>query len=127
MNKKGFTLLEILVSVLILALVTTGLASIFVASKRHILHARSRMQVAELGRLFLAPLQMDVRQSDWSSSNNDYNSPNLLRIGTRTGSPERLDGIDYTPTYEISVPPGFSPDSPMRKARVTITWNEPTP
>ncbi len=127
MNKKGFTLIEILVSVLILALVTTGLASIFVASKRHILHARSRMQVAELGRLFLAPLQMQVKQSDWNSSTNDYNSPNLLQKGTRTDAPQRIDEIDYTPTYEISVPPGFSPDSPMRKAKVTITWNEPTP
>ncbi len=127
MNKKGFTLIEIIVAAFILALVTTGLAYVFLAGRRHLAHTRSKIQAAELDRLFLAPLQMQVKQSDWNSSTNDYNSPNLLQKVTRTGSPERLDGIDYTPTYEISVPPGFSPDSPMRKAKVTITWNEPTP
>ena len=126
-NRKGFTLLEIIVATLILALVMTGLVNVFLAAKRHLTHTRSKIQATELGRLFLAPLQMQVKQSDWNSSSNDYNSPNLLQKGTRTGSLERLDGIDYTPTYEISVPPGFSPDSPMRKAKVTITWNEPTP
>lgn len=125
MNKKGFTLLEILISALILALVTTGLAYVFLAGRRHLMHTRSKIQTAELGRLFLAPLQTQVKQSDWNS--NDYNSPNLLQKGTRTGSPETLNGIDYTPTYEISVPPGFSPDSPMRKAKVTITWYELAP
>jgi len=127
MQKKGFTLIEILVAALLLALVMTGLVNVFVAGKRHTLHTRSKMQAAELGRLFLAPLQTQVKQSDWNSSSNDYNSPNLLQKGTRTGSPEPLDRIDYTPTYEISVPPGFSSDSPMRKVKVTITWNELTP
>lgn len=127
MNKKGFTLIEILISAFILALVTTGLAYVFLAGRRHLAHTRSKIQAAELGRLFLAPLQMQVKQSDWNSSSNDYNSPNLLQKGTRTGSMETLDGIVYTSTYEISVLPGFSADSPMRKVKVTIAWNEITP
>lgn len=127
MHKKGFTLIELIVAAFVLALVITGLANIFLAGKRHILHTRSRIQGAELGRLFLAPLQVQVKQSEWNFSSNDYNSPNLLQKGTRTGSAETLDGIVYTPTYEISVPPGFSSDSPMRKVKATITWNEPAP
>lgn len=127
MNKRGFTLLEILVAAVIMAMVMTGLAYVFLAGKRHLLYTRSKIQAAELDRLFLAPLQMQVKQSDWDSPSNDYNPPNLLQKGTRTGSAETLDGIDYTPTYEISVPPGFSSDSPMRKVKVAITWNEVTP
>ena len=127
MQRKGFTLLEILIATLVMALVMTGLTYVFLAAKGHLAHTRSRIQAAELGRLFIAPLQMQVKQSDWNSSSNDYNSPNLLQKGTRTGSTETLGGIIYTPTYEISVPPGFSSDSPMRKAKVTIAWNETIP
>jgi len=123
----GFTLIEILVSALILALVMTGLANIFLAGKRHILHTRSKIQAAELGRLFLAPLQMEVKQSDWNSSTNDYNSPNLLRKGTRTDATQPpIDGIPYTATFATDVPPGFAVTSPMRKVKVTINWTEPS-
>lgn len=127
MKKKGLTLIEVIVSTAILALIMAGLANVFVASKRHTLHSRSRLQTTELGKLFLAPLQQAVKQSDWSAASGDYNANSPLRLGTRTGSAVPLNGIDYTPTYEISRPPGFSGTSPMRKLKVTIRWNEPSP
>ena len=116
----GFTLMEILVSVLILALVTTGLASIFVASKRHILHARSRMQVAELGRLFLAPLQMQVKQNEWASN----------CLGNNIGCPSTptdnipLDGITYRPSTQVTQ--NFA-GTTLSKVKFTISWDEITP
>ena len=131
-NRKGFTLLEIIVATLILALVMTGLVNVFLAAKRHLTHTRSKIQGAELGRLFVTPLQMYVRQDTWNQSGN------ALNIGTRycdndaghTQQPncpsqaERtLDGIEYKAQYDITSP--FAPSSDIRKVKVTINWTEP--
>ncbi len=113
MHKKGFTLIEILVSALILALVMTGMANIFLASRRHLMHTRSKTQAAELGRLFLAPLQMDVRQDQWSS--------NCLGSGTGCPGAETIDNITYTPTCNRTL---NSPITNLNKVKLTITWNE---
>jgi prepilin-type N-terminal cleavage/methylation domain-containing protein len=116
MNKKGFTLMEILVAALIMVLVMTGLTSVFVAGRRHILHTRSRIQAAELGRLFLTPLQMDVRQDQWGSSN-------CLRTGTGCPGAQTIDSITYTPTYTRTLD---SPITNLNKVKVTINWTEPS-
>ena len=113
MHKKGFTLIEIIVATFVLALVITGLAYVFLAGKRHILHTRSKIQAAELGRLFLAPLQMDVRQDEWSS--------NCLSAGTGCPGIQAIDNISYTPTYDITDVSGTN----LRKVKVTINWTEP--
>jgi len=117
MSKKGLTLIEILVSCVILALVLTGLVSIFIAGKRHVLHGRSRMTASELGRYFLDPLQMQVRQDDWGANClSQGNCPNEI-IGTAQG----LDR-DYTATYTIT---NNNPINNLNKVRVDITWSEP--
>jgi len=122
MNRKGFTLLEILVSALILALVMTGLANIFLASRRYLMRTRSKIQAAELGRLFLAPLQMDVRQDQWVSGSN------CLTGDGSSGCPgfQEINGIRYTPTYQISplLTDIQNPLGHLRKVKVTINWRE---
>ncbi len=116
----GFSLIEILVATLILALVTAGMAYVFLAGRKHILHARARTQSAELGRLFLAPLQKDVRQDLWGSN----------CVGSGVGCPSTpandvlLDGITYKPTTTaVSNVPGTS----LKKVTITINWTEPAP
>lgn len=122
---RGFTLLEILVSTIILVLVTTGLAYVFVAGRRHIRHTRSKIQTAELGRLFLEPLWMDVRQDQWVASGN------CLTGDGSSGCPgfQEIDGIRYTPTYQISplLTDAQNPLGRLRKVRLTINWTEPSP
>ncbi|MFZ2603678.1 MAG: prepilin-type N-terminal cleavage/methylation domain-containing protein, partial [Candidatus Omnitrophota bacterium] len=54
-NKKGFTLLEIVISSIILAITSVGLAGICISGKKYIAHARARMAGGELGELFLNP------------------------------------------------------------------------
>lgn len=53
MHKKGFTLIEIVMAVVILSVVMLGLVSVFVSAKKLIRHSRIRMTAAELGKLFL--------------------------------------------------------------------------
>jgi len=117
MNKKGLSLLEILIASLILALVITGLISVFVSGKRLLLHSRSRMAGGELGKFFLDPLENEVRQDLWGGtclSNDAF-------CGIQP--PETLGPITYTADYNtsaVAVPVPTNP--PLRRATVTITW-----
>ncbi len=119
MSRKSLTLIEILVSTIILALVLAGMANLFVSGKRWLLHSRSRMAGAELGKLFVEPLQMDVRQDTWNTTScvgtgNTSNCPNTNQT---------LDNMQYNATYSITDVNGTN----LRRAQVTINWTEPSP
>jgi len=113
--------MEVMVSALIFALVLIGMANIFVAGRRYILHARARMTSTELGRYFLDPLQLQVRQDEWDVGN-------CLSTGVGCGSPtHKLDNIDYTAEYKIDAGPGGLPATDVRRVTTTITWQELQP
>jgi len=116
--KKGLTLLEILVSCVLLALVLAGLANVFVVGKRYTLHTRSRIQGAELGRLFIDPLQMQARQDQWGN--------NCLGAGINCSAQVwTIGAITYTANFTwTSVVPGIAGNT-MRKVTTRITWSEP--
>lgn len=127
-NKKGLTLLEILISALILAIVMVGLANIFVAGKRFIVLPRSRIQAAELGRLFLAPLQMQVRQDTWNNSANLLYIPAGSNSTTFSGANISLNNVNYTSLYNVSrIFYGNGTDSGLRRVNVRVLWNETAP
>ena len=106
--------MEVLVSALIFALVLIGMANLFIAGRRYIMHARTRMTSTELGRYFLDPLQMQVRQDQWST--------NCLGTGTCVNPPTKtIDNIDYNAAYNVSAGPGTTD---VRKVKTTITWQE---
>lgn len=111
MDNKALTLLEILVAVIILALVVTGLAGVFVAGKRYIQRSRSRMTGGELGKYFLDPLQNDVNQSTWDTTS-------LLGKASASPQTKRINDRDYQAVYDINTV--NLPDNLIR-AKVTIT------
>lgn len=135
--------MEILVSTLIISLTLIGLANIFVAGKRYILHTRSRMAGGELGKYFLDPLQMSIRQNPstptaqdgWDQpenglfltpTNGRYCDSNLTTPDqTNCPSPaERtLHGIPYDARYDITP----VTDTDLRRVKLTINWDETTP
>ncbi|MDD4980848.1 MAG: type II secretion system protein [Candidatus Omnitrophica bacterium] len=118
MHNKSLTLLEILVAVLILALVMAGIANVFIASRRRLGQSRSKIQAAELGRLFLAPLQNQVRQDLWGK--------NCLSGKTEEcPGPEKLGFTTYKPAYEITPVVIAGNTLPLQRVKVTITWDEP--
>ncbi len=114
MKNRGVTLLEILVAAIIMALVMAGIANIFIAGKKHIFHSRFRMTGSELGRLYVEPLVMDVRQDQWGS--------NCLSAGLGCPSGELFDNMQYQADYTISDVPGTT----LKKAKTTISWDETT-
>jgi len=138
---KGFTLLEVMVSTIILALVLVGIVNVFMSGKRWILHGRNRMSAGELGKLFLAPLQMGVRVDTWGAVGNSLQltagDPGGLRycdgVGGHTQQPgcpslqdRTLDNIVYSAQYNITNVTTRTEPNNIRRAVVTVSWNEPT-
>jgi Tfp pilus assembly protein PilV len=111
----GLSMLEIIISMMILALVLVGLINVFVVSRGYMSHGRSRTSASQLATVFLDPLQNEVNQSSWDTPGN------LLNVSTRIGTPVDIDGVIYTPTYEVT---NESAGGFLRRVRVNITWNE---
>lgn len=126
MRKKGFTLLEIIISLVILALTMAGLTNLFISGKRWLLHSRSRMAGGELGKYFLDPLQMDVTQGQKSPGAQDGwgQTNNCLTTGTNCPGAQTINNILYTPAYQNSalLADAQNPLGRLRKVKVDITW-----
>lgn len=138
----GLTLVEIIISMVILAVIIGGLANLFLATKRHTLHSSFRMAAAGLGRYFLERLHLHVNQETWD------NAPpsNLLTVGkyksTNNPYPAKYPDADYTTVID---PLGFEerlldesnityypvyvvePRDGVRKVKLLINWTELSP
>lgn len=139
---KGFTLLEVLVSTIILALVLIGTVNVFISGKRWILHSRERMSAGELGKLFLAPLQAGVRVDTWGAAGNPLqltaSDPGGLRYcddgvsghtqqpGCPSSQDRTLDNIAYSAQYNITNVTTRLEPSNIRRVVAIVSWNEPT-
>jgi len=136
-KQSGLSLVEILVATVILSLVMLGLVAVFVASKAQIIHSRERMMSAEIGKLFVDPLQLDVRQDTWASGV----ASNALTLGTTycdsvgghtqnkncpLTAERELNNCFFSATYTIAdgttVPALTGTD--LRRVITTITWTE---
>jgi len=142
-NKKALTLMEIIVSVVILAVIMVGLTNLFVAGKRHLQHARAKMTGGELGRLFLDPLNMAVHQSEisvadggpspnaWPQANNplfagtkycDSDGGHTQGFWCPSQAERTLGNIEYSARYTIT---RNSPINNLNKVTLNVTWTEP--
>ncbi len=115
-NKSGISLLEIVISMMLLSLVLIGLANVFVASGGYMKHSRSRISASQLSSVFVEPLQNEVRQSDWDGGSNN------LSVGVRNEAVVNIGGVDYSPTYNITNM-GMGANA-LRRVQIRIRWNE---
>lgn len=105
--------MEIIVSMVIISLTILGLANLVVAGRRHIRHSRMRMAGSEVGKYFVDPLSMDVRQDEWGS--------NCLTSGAGCPGAQTVGDMTFQPTYTMDTVDG------IRRVRVSIQWNETVP
>ncbi|MCM8797490.1 MAG: prepilin-type N-terminal cleavage/methylation domain-containing protein [Candidatus Omnitrophica bacterium] len=115
-KKRGVTLLEVIVSALLLAVIMLGLAAVFFSARRHLSRSEMWMTDAELGRYFLEPLQMQVRADQWRSnciSNSNYCVNQTLTMDTRNYS---LNYVDVAVDANIG---GI--DTNLTRVKVNIT------
>lgn len=115
MLKRGLTLIEILVSMLLIALVLMGLANVLVAGKRYVALSRSKASSGELGKFFLDPLQDQfIRQDRWGNANNCVTNHGTANCpGAQTVVP-----TTFTPNWNITDVGGTS----LHRVKLDITW-----
>ena len=138
--KNGFTLVEVIVATVILSLIILGMLSVFLAGNKHIIHTRERMTSAELGKLFIDPLAVDVNWNTWAMGA----AGNALAEGTSycdsvvghtqnkncpPAAQRILNNRGFTATYITSRNPdstaGDNSDN-LRRVTTTINWTEPS-
>ncbi|MFA5177376.1 MAG: prepilin-type N-terminal cleavage/methylation domain-containing protein [Candidatus Omnitrophota bacterium] len=110
MNRKALSLLEIIISMVILALVITGLINVFISGRELIKDSRYRMSAGEISKLFIDPLQYYVRQDTWNSSCFGTNS----LANTTNGS--------YTANYTISNLSNNTTNNTLKKVKTIVQW-----
>lgn len=115
---NGFSLVEVLVAAVIFALVVVGLMSVFISGSKHIIHTRERMTSTQLGKFFLDPLQLYVRQDTWAAGNELSTAGNA-----KSGGSQLINNRRFTETHNVSVVAGTGD---LRRVTSTITWTEPS-
>ena len=119
-KQNALTLIEILISTVVLSLVFLGLLNLFISGRRFLEHSQSRMGGGELGKVFMDPLQMQVRQSDWVDLGGSATG-NQLQLGNSITSAQSLNGITYTATSTV-----YAVDAAgnLRGVQTSINWQE---
>lgn len=133
---SGLTLMEIIISTIILAVTLAGMTSLFVSSKKWLIHSHSKMAGAEIGRVFLNPLHMYVRQDSWGDSDNalslqgtrycDQAHPSLQMPGDfcqHLQAETIIPGTPFEAKYDLDTVSATA----LRKVRVTVRWTEKGP
>lgn len=108
--------MEILVSLMVLSLVFLGLLNLFISGRKYIQHSQSRITAIELGKLFMDPLQMEVRQNDWDGSGNYLTVGRIIPF-----DPQTKASVTYSATSDPVTAVGTTT---LRRVKTTITWNE---
>ena len=122
MRKKiGLSLVEVLVASTVFSLVMLGLFSVFASGNKQIVHIRERMTSAQLGKFFLDPLQVYVRQDTWDQVGNELKE--TLGIPRAGGfSPQIVNNRSFSETHAVYAVPSTN----LRRVITTITWIEPS-
>jgi len=103
----------------IMALVVTGIASVFISSRRLLKHARFRMGGSEIGKQFLDPLQSYVRGDSWdNATSNCFKSFNVSQCPDVSNA---TNSTIYSANYTIS---NHTVDNNLKRVSVNITWLE---
>ncbi|MBU2103345.1 MAG: type II secretion system GspH family protein [Candidatus Omnitrophica bacterium] len=92
--KKSFTLVEVIVSAVILALTFGGLLAAFSGARAYVARAERRLVAANAARAWLNGLYVQVRQDTWDLP------ANLLQTTTSPGNLTDPFNRNYTQTYE---------------------------
>jgi len=117
-KSSGVSLLEIVVSMIILALVMAGLFNVFVAGRGYLIHSRCRTSASQFATKIMDPLQNEVNQSTWDTAGN------RLIVGSPPDTTEDINGVTYNSNFMVT---DQSAGSFLRRVVLNVTWNETKP
>ncbi len=118
----------------ILAVVMAGFVNLSITGKRFILRSRNRGSGGVLGRMFLDPLQMGVRQDTWGGAGNpltagtyycDSDGSHTQHPSCPSGMDRRVNNVLYDARYDISNISTNGLD--LRKVELILNWEEVSP
>lgn len=112
MRKKSFTLIEILVGALILALAFGGIFAGFIAVRKYVSHSNERLIAANLTRTILKNLYSQLGEDNWTDASGPFVDGKTYDLGTVT-----IDNFDYTMSYTVT---GTTGD--RKQIEVNITY-----
>lgn len=143
MNKKGLTLVEVIVASVLLALISAGIFSITLSSRRLINRSSKRHYANKVAEAALENLRQYLGADEWYNNSSPINpaatsifnnstwsswyylnSNNFLNMQTTFGSSEFA--IKYNGRWRYKVSNAASPYE-YRKAEVEVGWTELTP
>jgi prepilin-type N-terminal cleavage/methylation domain-containing protein len=107
-NKRGVTLLEIIVSLVILSLVMLGIVNIVIVAKQYLTHTRLKLVSSQLGKQAIDDSSINFTDVDSAATNFMLDNTNY--------------GVKYTMSDVTNT--GNAVSGPVRKVIVNITWNE---
>ena len=110
-NNKGLTLLEVLVSVLIISIIAAGVFSAFIGSKAIFNRARHRLQAFNFAREAMDKMRSNYKYIDIQED---------MDIGPIVRG-EEMQGLDTVLIYNVSEPEHGG----YKIVDVTVRWNEP--
>jgi len=115
MNKKAFSLVEIIVSLIILSLTFSILLVAPVASRRYIQRANRRLAAANLAREFLNNLYPEVRIDTWNTGNLSHNGIDNKNIN----EVYNYNNLDVTSSYNLE----YNVEQPLDREYRQVTVN----
>ena len=123
MKKKkqgGFTLVEVIVSLLILLTTAAGISASFTAAQNYVLRSKRRIAAVNFARQKLEELRPYVRQDTWTNSTNSLWA---AENATQAYPPENIS-LDTWPgqrNYTVT----NTDNKALRPVSVTANWTEP--
>lgn len=122
MKKEGFTLLEIIVSMMILSIVVAGSFGMMVTTNKMLVNAEHRLQAVNQGQAVLEKLRSYVSAEPVNPDPFDtVNCPHdPVNMGLFNGPPS-ISNVD-APKWEYGV--SSVSGSRCRHVDVTVTWGE---
>lgn len=117
MNKKALTLVEIIVSVLIIAIVCAGILSAFVSGHQFMNRSRHRIQALNFAREALDKLRSNYQ---YDSGEMSVGSHNELDIGDNIIRGE-MDNLSTVLTYTVTAEPAAGS---YKEVTVSVSWTE---
>src|SRR2546427_6721333 len=108
----GFTLIEVLVAISIMALVLAGLTSMGVTTIQADTHSRRQSVAVSWAQAKLEDLRVLRRSNgDWTS-------------GFHSGTTEEKDGAEYTREWEVEM--NYNGYQQLARVTVTVSWDDGT-
>ncbi len=115
---KGFTLVEVMVSVVILALLASGLFSVFVSTRHLVARSKRRLVAMEIARQEIELNKRHIRADRWDNSS--------FPLFPANGGWRPCASASYADyTIACRVDPPDDPNATYRKVTVRVSWDEP--